>query len=292
MAVFSQSQSLHSPEMKRISRPIKFWTFTALGGASLIVYLFATAPEALGAGGSERHTLSTEEALTMLALENDLTRTLFTKEIVGKGKAQGLKFDEAWADEDVIAGPLPALFLRGVAIEISMGDVPLQLFLGSDFPIESSNAFDEFQAQEFKAMRTDLKPRHFIDPTTGEHVSMFPDFASAPACVSCHNEHPKTTKSDWVLGDLMGATTWSYPEDSVTTDEFIAMISEYRKGVETVWSQYLEELDALEDGQRPEVGQKWPSHGLYIPAHEALRDSIDRMANAPLFMGLMEKATL
>jgi len=72
--------------MTSVSRPAKFWTFTVLGGASLLVYLFATAPAALGTDATERRTLSTEEALTMLALENDLTRTLFTKEIVGKGK--------------------------------------------------------------------------------------------------------------------------------------------------------------------------------------------------------------
>ena len=278
--------------MTSVSRPAKFWTFTVLGGASLLVYLFATAPAALGTDATERRTLSTEEALTMLALENDLTRTLFTKEIVGKGKKQGLKFDEAWADKDVVAGPLPALFLRGVAEELTMSDVPLRLFLGSDFPIEATNRFDGLQAEKFQAMRLDLKPQHFTDPSTGEHVSKFPDFASAPACVSCHNEHARTSKTDWKINDLMGATTWSYPEDSLTTDEFIAMVSEYRKGVESVWSQYLEELEELEAEKRPEVGDKWPSHGLYIPAHETLRDSIDQLANGTIFMDLMDKVTL
>ena len=278
--------------MSAVRPPVKFWTFTVLAGAALLVYLFATAPEALTSERSEKHTMSTEEAMTILAQENDFTRTLFTKEIVGKGKAQGLKFDEAWADANVIAGPLPALFLRGVADELSMSDLPIQLYLGSDFPIESSNKFKSLQLEKFKAMRLTLEPQHFIDPDTGEHVSMFPDIASAPACVSCHNEHVRTTKSDWVLGDLMGATTWSYPEDSVTTDEFMSMVVEYRKGVESVWGQYLEELEELGDGQRPEIGDKWPSNGLYIPDHTTLRDSIDQLASGPLFMALMEKAAL
>jgi hypothetical protein len=278
--------------MSAVRPPVKFWTFTVLAGAALLVYLFATAPEALTSERSEKHTMSTEEAMTILAQENDFTRTLFTKEIVGKGKAQGLKFDEAWADANVIAGPLPALFLRGVSDELSMSDLPIQLYLGSDFPIESSNKFKDLQLEKFKAMRSTLEPQHFIDPDTGEHVSMFPDFASAPACVSCHNEHIKTTKSDWVLGDLMGATTWSYPEDSVTTDEFMAMVLEYRKGVESVWGQYLKELEELGDDQRPEIGKNWPSNGLYIPDHAALRDTIDKLANGPIFMALMDKAAL
>lgn len=259
----------------------------------MLVYLFATAPAALESGPSAKKTMSTQEALTLLALENDITRTLFTKEIVGKGKAQGLKFDEDWADQDVIAGPLPALFLRGVAGELAASDVPLGLFLGSDFPIESSNGFKEGQQMdEFKAMRQDFLPKHFVDETTGEYVSMFPDFASAAPCVSCHNEHERSSKSDWKLGDLMGATTWSYPSDSVTTDEFLAMLGEYRKGVEVVWGQYLAELEQLGSEEQPQIGNNWPSEGLFIPGHVAFRDSIDRMANGSLFLDLLNHTAL
>lgn len=278
--------------MKKVTRPAKFWTITVLGGAALLVYLFATAPPALETGLQEHRSISTKEALTLLALENDITRTLFTREIVGKGKAHGLKFDEDWAEEDVIAGPLPALFLRGVAAEIAASDVPLNLFLGSDFPIESTNRFDVRQSLEFQAMRLDFSPKHFIDPSTGEQVSMFPDFATAAPCVSCHNNHERTTKSDWKFGDLMGATTWSYPSDSVTTDEFINMLTEYRKGVNVVWNQYLGELEELPANQRPEVGNLWPSDGLYMPDHAALRDSINALSNGTLFTDLMSKLTL
>ena len=278
--------------MNRVSRPVKFWTLTVLGGAALLVYLFATAPTAMESKASAKKTMSTQEALTLLAMENDITRTLYTKEIVGKGKANGLKFDEDWADEDVIAGPLPALFLRGVAGELAASDVPLGLFLGSDFPIESSNGFEGRQMDAFKAMRQDLLPKHFVDENTGEHISMFPDFASAGPCVSCHNAHERTSKSDWQLGDLMGATTWSYPSDSVTTDEFLAMLGEYRKGVAVVWDQYLAELNQLPPEMQPQIGEEWPSTGLFIPGHEALRDSIDRMANGVLFVDLLNHTTL
>ena len=82
---------------------------------------------------------------------------------------------------------------------------------GSDFPIEKSNKLQDEQALQFQAMREDLKPKHFEDPITGEQVSMFPDFASAGPCVSCHNDHEKSAKHDWKLGDLMGATTGPTP---------------------------------------------------------------------------------
>jgi adenylate cyclase len=274
------------------SRPAKFWTLTVLGGAALLVYLLASAPPALETKRAEQPSLSTAEALTMLAYENDVTRTLFTKEIVGHGKPQGLAFHENWTDEDIVAGPLPALFLRGVATELSKSEVPLNLFLGSDYPIESSNLFSGRQQLEFAAMREDLAPRHFLDPASGEHVSMFPDFASAGPCVSCHNGHERSAKSDWKLGDLMGATTWSYPADSVTTDEFMAMVSEYRKGVKVVWSRYLSELEGLTPEQQPEVGDNWPSAGFFIPDHATLRDSINALSNGPILAELLDKVTL
>ena len=66
---------------------------------------------------SVENVFSVEEVLEMVAKENDVTRTLYTKAIVGKGKKQGMKFDEDWRKDDVEAGPLPALFLRGVSYE-------------------------------------------------------------------------------------------------------------------------------------------------------------------------------
>lgn len=277
--------------MNASTRPTRFWTLTVLAGAAVLTYLFATAPAPLDQGEDARYTLSTSEALTLLAHENDVTRTLFTKAIVGGGKKQGLRFDENWAEEDVVAGPLPALFLRGVADELSRSEVPLRLFLGSDFPIEKSNEFTGMQAEIFAAMRQDTAAHHFQDPATGEFVSMFPDMASAGPCVSCHNDHAKTSKTDWQLGDIMGATTWAYPEDSVTTDEFMAMLSAYRSGVEIVWSKYLEELEDLAPEAQPTIGSCWPSKGLCLPSHAVLRDSIDDLAGPKLMAELTQRTT-
>jgi len=273
--------------MKNLNRAARFWVLTALGGVIILTYLFATAPEPLKGEDQAVKTLSTEEALTLLAYENDVTRTLFTKTIVGEGKKHGLRFQEDWKEADVVAGPLPALFLRGVARELAASDVQLGLFLGSDFPIESSNEFTGEQAEKFKAMREDLSPKHFVNPLTGEQVSMFPDFASAAPCVSCHNAHEKSPKSDWALGDLMGATTWSYPDDSVTTDEFVRMLLAYRNGVESVWAEYSEELEGLPEEEQPGIGNRWPSEGNFIPDHIALRDSLDRIGGLHILGELM-----
>ena len=277
--------------MNSPTRPIRFWTIVVLGAAVLLTYLFATAPVPLETVSQERMTMSTEEALTLLAHENDVTRTLSTKAIVGKGKAHGLTFREDWAETNVIAGPLPALFLRGVAQHLTESEIPLNLFLGSDHPIEQANLLEGRQAEEFAAMRLDTLPKHFLDDGSGYHVSMFPDYAGAAPCVSCHNAHEKSPKSDWALGDIMGATTWAYPSDSVTTDEFMAMLEAYRAGVSFVWSNYLQELDQMEPQAKPDIGAKWPSSGPFIPDHATLRDSLDRLSGPRILSELAQHTT-
>lgn len=267
-------------------RTNRFWAFLVALTAVALTYLFATAPTPLEGATAAKPTLSTEEALTLLAHENDVTRTLFTKAIVGQGKPQGLKFSEHWADPVVIAGPLPALFLRGVAAHLAESEVPLGLFLGSDFPIEASNEFKGRQAEEFAAMRRDPAPRIFTDEASGELIGMFPDYASAPACVSCHNDHKASAKHDWALNDLMGATTWSYPKDSVTTDEFLDMLRAYREGVAAVWTAYLAKVDQIPADNRPRVGSHWPSHGFFLPNLATLRDSLDQLAAPTLLKGV------
>ena len=36
-------------------------------------------------------------------------------------------------------------------------------------------------------------------------IGMSADHAIVQGCADCHNNHPKTTKKDWKLGDFMGA---------------------------------------------------------------------------------------
>ncbi|MBB3697960.1 DUF3365 domain-containing protein [Flammeovirga yaeyamensis] len=223
---------------------------------------------------------SIEEAFTIVAKENDVARTLYTKAIVGAGKKKGLKFDEDWEKDHVEAGPLPALFLRGIAGEIRKDtEVPLGLFLGSDFPIRKSNKFKGKQAELFAQMREDEQPKFFFDEENKLYTAMFPDFASAGACVSCHNQHPETTKSDWVLGDIQGATTWTYPEDSVSFDELEKMIMAYRNGASSTFQKYIDKTKTFKDSDIPVVGVEWPAEGYQLPEPTIFLDSVGELAS-------------
>jgi len=245
---------------------------------ALFIYLFITAPPSLESDLSVKKRFAINDIFKQLAAENDVTRTLYTKAIVGAGLKQGLKFDENWAMDDVHAGPLPALLLRGISNSMSHSDIAIDLFLGSDFPIESSNKFKGIQAEKFEEMRLDKQAKFFYDKVSGKYIAMFPDYASAMPCVTCHNEHKKSAKNDWQLNDIMGATTWAYPKDSLSTDEALKLLAEYRKGVKKTYEEYLKKFDLQTTGN-PQIGDKWPSQGFFLPNYQTFSDSVGKLVS-------------
>ncbi|MGC6487943.1 MAG: c-type heme family protein [Planctomycetota bacterium] len=245
------------------------------------IYLFATAPTVLAEERAGGASMSTDTLLRMLANENDVARTLYTKEIVGPGKARGIAFREDWAAPDVCAGPLPALFLRSCAQILFRSPHPLRLRLGSDYPIEASNRFNEAERRVFSQVREARAPRFFDEAETGRRVAMFPDFASAAACVTCHNQHEKTTKRDWALHDVMGATTWSWPGDEVSHEEAYALVRAYREAVRQTYAAFLQEFEGVEGA--PAIGAGWPRDADALPdADQFVAACVERASSATL----------
>ena len=253
----------------------------ALGMVILGIYLFASAPPPLQneAEVSASDHIPIDRVLETIAAENDAVRMLYTREIVGKGKTAGLAFDEFWRKEEIQAGPLPALFLREAAGSVQRTDVPLGLFLGSDYPISSANRFQGHQATVFEKVKETREAVIFFDDASQMHTAMFPDLASAQPCVSCHNEHEESPKTDWVLNDVMGATTWTYPRGSVNMEEYLEIIATVRAGFRHAYSEYLVEAAAFTDP--PDIGERWPSEGYYLPSADVFMEEFARRASAP-----------
>jgi hypothetical protein len=206
-------------------------TFT-LASTVATTYLFASAPPPLDdKPATASATIPVTAFLRVLAGENAAVRKLYTAEIVLPGALVGLKFDERWRDASVEAGPLPALFLREASGNLERRPEPVGLFLGSDAPIREANLFIGKQATEFVELRDGAKERHFVTEDIDASTAMFPDLAVSEACVKCHNEHPNSPKRDWKLGDVMGATTWTYPRPFVTLPEMIAGVRAVRESL-------------------------------------------------------------
>ncbi|MFT4699300.1 MAG: adenylate cyclase [Flavobacteriaceae bacterium] len=242
---------------------------------SINSYLFLTAPEPLNeVSNEERYTFSVNDGFKVIAGLNDEYRAYYTKKIVGDGKKSGLNFDEDWLNNKVEAGPLPALFLRSTSAFLEKSPIPLGLYLGSDFPISKSNLLTGIQKKKFEEIKQDKQPKFFFDKETNTNLAMFADIASANACVSCHNNHKDSPKKDWKLNDIMGATTWSYPVDSLTTNELISWINGYNQAVKNTYSSYLDKTKKFKHFEQPVIGKKWPSDGYFLPSLNVFSDTV------------------
>ncbi len=264
------------------------FTLSALLLVVLAIYLFVTAPPPLDEADSGGRSVPIERALAIVAAENDIARTLYTQEIVGKGSRAGLSFSEEWRSDGVEAGPLPALFLREAAASLDRSPVPLGLFLGSDFPISPANRFSGVQSEKFETIKRTRQPEFFYAGDTELHTAMFPDFASAAPCVTCHNEHRESPKTDWVLNDVMGATTWSYPRASVPPEELLAIVAAVRNGFRDAYGAYVERARSF--AGPPEIGEKWPEDGYYLPSVEVFLAEFARRSSSSTLDRLIEAA--
>ncbi|MDD9740408.1 hypothetical protein PVW47_11545 [Marinovum sp. SP66] len=238
---------------------VAFGCFTCLA-----IYLVVTAPPPLpleasraGAGRS----LPVARMFDAVNAINDAARATYTARIVGPGGKAGLKFGEDWAEPGVDKGPLPALFLRLTAARIEARPPRLGLYLGSDAPINASNLFAGPQATAFARVRATKAPV-FSTSERGDQVAMYPDFASAAPCVSCHNDHPDSPRKDWQLDAVMGATTWTYPEAALNADSALEVTEAFYRAVEEAYQRYLDKAAGF--AVPVTIGAAWPEAGAPV----------------------------
>lgn len=271
----------------RVSTP----TWIGAGAFGLLaIYLFVSAPPELPDGAGGGRMIPVESVLTMLDAENAAIRAMYTREIVGQGVKQGLAFKEEWKKEGVQAGPLPALLLRETSNRLQLRVPELGLFLGSDFPLVKENLFKGEQAAHYQEIKKSLKPKFFYDTGLGRTTAMFPDRASAQACVTCHNDHPNAPKKDWVLNEPMGATTWSYAGKQVPSETMLRMIGQLRSSAVDAYGSYLQKVARFEGAARPTVGDKWPRDGFYLPDLESFRKAVEAQNSASTLNALVATA--
>ena len=262
--------------------PIVFLILSVIG-----IYLFVSAPPELTTPPVDKNVsvVNVNKLFDLLSSEQSAARHLYTSKIVGPGIKSGLKFGEDWKEDGVDKGPLPALFLRSVGSELMRLDSGVGLFLGSDFPISPSNKFTSFQQKYFDEMKRSNNPAYFKDSTNNLYTAMYMDLASAKPCVSCHNDHPDTSKSDWKLNDPMGATTWTYSKSNLSLSELISHLKILRTSIRNSYAAYLDKVKTFE--KEVIIGDKWPSSGLYLPSIEVFMKEFENVSSSESINNLL-----
>lgn len=144
-------------------------------------------------------------------------RTNYTKLIIkrlGPAGSGSIAPKEEWKDLENGA-PLPAQMFRAGAEAVREINDTFTYSLQSSWPINKQNAPKTPMEKEGLEYIVANPGENFYGTETLGDVSYFtavyPDVAVAGPCVSCHNEHKDTPKTDFKLGDVMGGVVIRVP---------------------------------------------------------------------------------
>ena len=168
-------------------------------------------------------TVSVKSMADALHMVMDSDRTVYTKKIVNRlvKKDKVIKASEHFEDDQALA--LPAQMFRFgsemVAERAAKNpEVNFSYSLQSLWPVNKQNAPETAAEKEGLAFIAENKGKNFYTTEKlGEQeyfTAIYPDFGVAPVCVSCHNAHPDSPKTDFKLGDVMGGVVIRIPVDS------------------------------------------------------------------------------
>ena len=183
--------------------------------ASMLSFTGCNDSEATASKGVSYEKLT--DALHMV-LEND--RTVYTKKVVNRlvKEDKVIKATEEWAEDKTL--PLPAQMFRMGAELTASKDAWFSYSLQSLWPINKSNAEGqtavEKEGLQFVADNGGSAPFYGEEELGGKQyfTAVYADVGVAPVCISCHNEHKDSPKTDFKLGDVMGGVVIRIPMDS------------------------------------------------------------------------------
>lgn len=149
-------------------------------------------------------------------------RAIYTKKIVSRIKKEG-KIDavEEWEDSGNMHLPLPAQMFRMAAERAKDSKHNSAGFfyqLKSPWPINAQNKPTtdvEKEGFDFVVANGGDEPFYGEETIGGKKyfTAIYADVAVADACVTCHNDHEDTPKTDFELGDVMGGVVLRLPAD-------------------------------------------------------------------------------
>ena len=172
----------------------------------------ASAPSPAASGISPQKMADALHAV----MESD--RTVYTRNVVNRlvKEDKVIKASEHWADDKAL--PLPAQMFRMGAEMVAEKDPGFSYSLLSMWPINKQNTPKtdiEKAGLKFVADNEGKEPYYGEEELGGQKyfTAVYADVAVAGACVSCHNDHKDSPRSDFKLGETMGGVVIRIPVD-------------------------------------------------------------------------------
>ncbi len=165
----------------------------------------------------EAHTKSLENS-AILAADSylkalDAMRALYTSEVVNRLPDDlPVTHDYYLRDHEV---PLPATLtiLLAERLDDLIEGLEVRLYSEYPFPWRAPTVMDDFErsALEVLSENPDTTLSEFQETDAGRTLRFARGDPMRSECVSCHNSHADSPKTDWRVGDLRGVLAISFP---------------------------------------------------------------------------------
>jgi len=148
-----------------------------------------------------------------VVLESD--RTVYTRNVVNRLQNQEkvIKASEYWKDDKAL--PLPAQMFRMGAEMAAEKNPGFTYGLLSLWPVNKQNApVTDTEREGLDYVAKNVGSNFYAEETLGGQqyfTAIYPDTAISDACVSCHNDHKDSPRTDFKLGDVMGGVVVRIP---------------------------------------------------------------------------------
>lgn len=154
-------------------------------------------------------------------------RSFYTAEVVKRAKAAGMGIDHDFAEREGVL-PLPATLVKTLGERIAEESPGTRIRLYSRFPFPHRRAmetYDDFERAALDAVEgapeEEFRSIEEVDGRLSVRLAMADRMTEG--CVTCHNGHPDSPKTDWKVGDVRGVVEVIVPVDEVETQSTASM---------------------------------------------------------------------
>jgi hypothetical protein len=180
-----------------------------------IVPLVAVAAVAACSGAKTSGGITPQQMADSLHLVMDTDRTVYTRLIVNRlqNEEKIIKASEHWKEDKALV--LPAQMFRAGAEMTREKGASFSYSLLSMWPVNKQNApKTEAEKTGLQYVADNKGKNYYTEETLGGkkyYTAVYADTAVAPACVTCHNAHKDSPRTDFKVGDVMGGVVIRIP---------------------------------------------------------------------------------
>lgn len=184
----------------------------ALGAVSLLALTGCTKTEAKAAAPGFTPQQMADALFTVMSSD----RAVYTKQVVNRlqNTEKIIKATEHWKDEKTL--PLPAQMFRMGSEEVAAKNPGFSYGLLSLWPVNKQNTpKTDAEKAGLQFVADSLgKTNYYAEEVLGGKkyfTAVYADVAVSKACVTCHNEHKDSPRTDFKLDDVMGGVVIRIP---------------------------------------------------------------------------------